>query len=356
MKKAYIKAVIEQIKREDEEIYKEFEVKTVYFGGGTPSLIEASFIRDVLKEIQNKFKFSSKKDGFPEITIECNPATVDKEKLEIYKESGINRLSLGLQSVNNNELKLLGRIHTYEEFLESYDLVREVGFQNVNVDLMSGLPTQTLESYSHSVKELIRLNPEHISSYSLIIEEGTPFYKKYSLGSKMARLLPDENLERELYYYTNQALSKAGYERYEISNYAKKSYESKHNSSYWERVPYLGFGVAAASQFGKKRWSTIANLKEYIKMIEAGGSVITEEMVLSENHEIEETLFLGLRLIKGIEKEGFLKRFHKDIYEVYPSILRKFIAQGFLLDENGFIRLTEKGIDVSNQVLCEFLL
>lgn len=355
MKKAYVRALITEIKREKEEVYNDFEVKTIYFGGGTPSVLAASLIREILVVIKETFCIS-KEEGFPEITIECNPATVDEEKLAIYREAGINRLSLGLQSANNNELRLLGRIHTYEEFLESYTLVREAGFQNVNVDLMSGLPTQTMESFSQSVKEIVRLNPEHISSYSLIIEEGTPFFKKYSEGKKMAKLLPDEALERDLYYYTNYALSEAGYHRYEISNYAKKGFESKHNSSYWERLPYLGFGVAAASQFDKKRWTNIANLKEYIKRMEEGSSVRLEVMDLSEKNEIEESLFLGLRLIKGLNKEVFLKKFGKDIYEVYPFVLKKYINQGFLEDEKGFIKLTEAGIDVSNQILSEFLL
>lgn len=355
MKKAYVRALLLQIEREDAELYKNFEVKTVYFGGGTPSILDADYIYDILSKIKEKFIFFDE-SSFPEITIECNPATVDKEKLKRYLESGINRLSLGLQSAVNRELKLLGRIHSYEDFLESYDLVREAGFQNVNVDLMSGLPTQTMESYSRSVKEVIRLKPEHISSYSLILEEGTPFFKKYSEGGKMAKLLPDEALEREFYYYTNEALSEAGYLRYEISNYGKKGYESGHNSAYWRRLPYIGFGTSAASQFDKKRWSTVANIKEYIKRIEKGEAVTQEILHLTEENEMEETMFLGLRLMEGVSKENFLRYFHKDIYEIYGKVLSKFINKGFLLDEGGFIRLTEAGIDVSNSILCEFLL
>lgn len=354
-KKEYIEALIKEIEGEDSKKYKEFAVKTIYFGGGTPSLLPAEFLGEVLKTIRQNFQLSEE-EGYPEITVECNPEAIEYEKLLFYKEMGVNRISIGLQSANDEELKLLGRVHSYEKFLESHALVRKAGFQNVNVDVMSGLPTQTMESYRKTVEEVIRLNPEHIASYSLILEEGTPFFKKYSEGEKMARLLPNEEVEREMYYFTDKRLKEAGYERYEISNYAKKGYASRHNSSYWERIPYLGFGVAAASQFEKKRWVNVANLKEYIVRIEEGQSVKTEEIELSRENEIEETMFLGLRMSAGVEKERFFRNFRKDIYEVYPDVLKKQIQNDFLEDRDGFIRLTEKGIDVSNQILCEFLL
>ncbi|MCR5609370.1 MAG: radical SAM family heme chaperone HemW [Lachnospiraceae bacterium] len=230
----YIKALKNEIKSYNS---KE-KISTIYIGGGTPSIANPCDIADILEIINDNYDVSC----VNEITIEANPKTIDKEKLDIYRKSGINRLSIGLQSANDNELKLLGRVHSYDEFYNNYMLARKCGFNNISIDVMSGIPEQTLESYMETLNKVIKLNPEHISSYSLIIEEGTYFYDHLE-----ELTLPDEDTEREMYYKTNEILKSAGYQRYEISNYAKKGYESRHNSSYWKCMEYYGFGIGASS-------------------------------------------------------------------------------------------------------------
>ena len=291
-KKAYIEALKREIREVSKNVNDEYRVYTIYFGGGTPSIIKAYYIKEILDEIRSGFKLYE--DGFfPEITIECNPKTVDMEKLLVYKEAGINRISLGLQSTDDDELRLLGRIHTYEDFLDSYDMVRKSCFTNVNIDLMSAIPKQKITTYERSLDELIKLNPEHISSYSLIIEEGTNFYKKYSENAPLVMDLPSEDEDRAMYELTSFRLAEAGYKRYEISNYAKDGYFSRHNTSYWERVPYLGFGVGASALFEGERYDNVASLKEYIK--NAGVSDIRKNITkLSLKDEMSEFMFLDL--------------------------------------------------------------
>lgn len=353
-KKNYIKALKREIKEVSKKVSTDYEVYTIYFGGGTPSIIKADYIKEVLDVIKSHFKLY-KDDFYPEITIECNPKTVDMEKLSIYKETGINRISLGLQSTDNDELKLLGRIHTYEDFLESYEMVRKSSFKNVNIDLMSAIPNQKIKAYEKSLNEIIKLNPEHISSYSLIIEEGTPFFKKYSEDASNFKDLPSEDEDREMYVLTSEKLGKAGYERYEISNYAKKGFYSRHNTSYWDRVPYLGFGVGASSFFENERYKNMANLKEYIE--KAGTEDIREETTkLSLNDAMSEFMFLGLRKTAGVSKSEFKNNFTFSVEKIFGEIIEKHINNQLLLDNNGFLRLSDKGIDLSNYVLSDFLL
>ena len=353
-KKNYIKALKREIKEVSKKVSTDYEVYTIYFGGGTPSIIKADYIKEVLDVIKSHFKLY-KDDFYPEITIECNPKTVDMEKLSIYKETGINRISLGLQSTDNDELKLLGRIHTYEDFLESYEMVRKSSFKNVNIDLMSAIPNQKIKAYEKSLNEIIKLNPEHISSYSLIIEEGTPFFKKYSEDASNFKDLPSEDEDREMYVITSEKLGKAGYERYEISNYAKKEFYSRHNTSYWDRVPYLGFGVGASSFFENERYKNRANLKEYIE--KAGTEDIREETTkLSLNDAMSEFMFLGLRKTAGVSKSEFKNNFTFSVEKIFGKIIEKHIKNRLLLDDGEFLRLSDRGLDISNYVISDFLL
>ena len=277
------------------------------------------------------------------------------EKLLVYKDAGINRISLGLQSTNDDELRLLGRIHTYEDFLYSYDMVRKSGFTNVNIDLMSAIPNQKISTYERSLDELIKLNPEHISSYSLIIEEGTNFYQKYADNAPFVKDLPSEEEDRAMYELTLERLKEAGYKRYEISNYAKDGYCSRHNTSYWERVPYLGFGVGASSLFENERYDNVGNLKEYIK--NAGISDVRRNITkLSLRDEMSEFMFLGLRLIDGISKQVFTKIFTFTVDEIFGDVVKKHINNELLIDNGDFLKLSDRGLDISNYVLSDFLL
>ena len=353
-KKAYIEALKREIREAAKNVNDEYRVYTIYFGGGTPSIIKAYYIKEILDEIRSGFKLYED-DFFPEITIECNPKTVDMEKLLVYKEAGINRISLGLQSTNDDELRLLGRIHTYEDFLDSYDMVRKSCFTNVNIDLMSAIPKQKITTYERSLDELIKLNPEHISSYSLIIEEGTNFYKKYSENAPLVMDLPSEDEDRDMYELTSFRLAEAGYKRYEISNYAKDGYFSRHNTSYWERVPYLGFGVGASSLFENERYDNVGNLKEYIK--HAGISDVRRNITkLSLRDEMSEFMFLGLRLIDGISKQVFTKIFTFTVDEIFGDVVKKHINNELLIDNGDFLKLSDRGLDISNYVLSDFLL
>lgn len=353
-KKAYIEALKREIREASKKVSDEYRVYTIYFGGGTPSIIKADYIKEILEEIRLGFRLY-KDDFYPEITIECNPKTVDMEKLLVYKEAGINRISLGLQSANNDELKLLGRIHTFEDFLDSYDMVRKSCFTNVNIDLMSAIPKQKITTYERSLDELIKLNPEHISSYSLIIEEGTNFYKKYSENAPLVMDLPSEDEDRAMYELTSFRLAEAGYKRYEISNYAKDGYFSRHNTSYWERVPYLGFGVGASSLFEGERYDNVANLKEYIK--NAGISDVRQNITkLSLKDEMSEFMFLGLRLTDGVSKTAFSQNFTFTVEEIFGDFVKKHINNELLIDNGDFLKLSDRGLDISNYVLSDFLL
>lgn len=330
----YIKWLLEEIEAH-RSLSKHYEVTSIFLGGGTPSILPADKIVRILEKIVQIF--SIRKDA--EISIEINPGTIDREKLESYQMAGINRISFGLQSAHACELKNLGRIHTWEEFLEAYQLAREVGFENINVDLMSALPGQTGESYRDSLQKVLLLNPEHISAYSLIIEEDTPFYQRYA---NHPELLPSEEEEREMYYDTKKILQKAGYERYEISNYAKSGYACQHNLGYWERKDYKGFGLGAASLLENVRSSNTSDFETYVQ-----GRFCEEEQELSEKEIREEYFFLGLRKMEGVLVGDYRKE--------YEQLLHKLKQQGLLEENEDRIYLTEKGIDVSNYVLAQFL-
>lgn len=322
-----------------------YEITTIFFGGGTPSLLKGEQMENIMQTIQETFMISCE----AEITMEMNPGTVTEEKLFSYKNAGINRLSIGLQSVHNEELKMLGRIHTYETFLETYQLARKVGFTNINVDLISAIPGQTVESWKETLETIVKLGPEHISAYSLIIEEGTPFFEKYGENSPGGSELPSEEEERQIYWETKTLMEQYGYYRYEISNYAKEGYECRHNIGYWERTPYLGFGIGAASLFEEKRWNNPEDLENWKADLEV------EVQKLSREEQMEEFMFLGLRMMQGISKEKFSDTFGKMIENIYGEQIEKLKELELLEEEGDRIRLTEKGIDVSNSVFVEFL-
>lgn len=349
-KAQYMEALGREIEKKS-SLYQDYMVTSIFFGGGTPTAVDAEALCRVLYLVRERFNVSPE----AEITIEMNPGTVTKDALKLYKKAGINRVSLGLQSTHNKELQSLGRIHTYEQFLESYKQVRETGFENVNVDLMSALPGQDVESYKASLKEVMNLTPppEHISAYSLIVEEGTPFYEAYEQG----RLdLPSEDEEREMYHLTMSYLEEQGYERYEISNYAKPGRECAHNIGYWQRKNYVGFGIGAASLIENERFSNGDNLLEYLK--ESGGCE-TNRQTLSLEEQMEEYMFLGLRMCRGVSAKGFYESFAKTPEQVYGEVIQKHIKNGLLekvrYNQEEWIRLTESGMDVSNYVMADFL-
>ena len=315
-----------------------YHVSSIFIGGGTPSILETQQMRSIFDAIRATFPI----DSDAEITVEVNPGTVDKLKLMAYRNVGINRLSIGLQSTDDQELKMLGRIHTYKDFLDTYTLAREVGFQNINVDLMSGIPFQTLGGWEDTLKKVAELGPEHISAYSLIIEEGTPFYEKYGEGeraeARRRRELPDEDTERMMYQFTKNILWSYGYHRYEISNYAKEGDECRHNLGYWNRTEYLGIGTGAASLIGSRRWSEGEEPEE-----------------LSRENQMEEYMFLGLRKMEGVTKSGFLKEFGCTMESKYSRVLKRMYAEGLMEEAGDYVRLTDQGIDISNYVMSEFL-
>ena len=328
-----------------------YEVTSIFLGGGTPSILNASQTQRIFETLKTNFKISQD----AEITIEANPGTVTQEKLETYRTYGINRISFGLQSTNNEELKLLGRIHTYEEFLESFSLARECGFDNINVDLISAIPKQTVASWEETLRSVIELNPEHISAYSLIVEEGTPFAKVYGEGCPGERDLLSEDDERAIYYRTEELLKATGYHRYEISNYAKDGKECRHNLGYWERKEYLGIGLGAASLMNNTRYSNISDLTYYIENAKHIHNIQEDVHVLSVKEQMEEVMFLGLRKMEGVSEREFVKCFGVSIDEVYGKQLKKLIREALLERKDGWIRLTERGIDVSNYVFSEFI-
>lgn len=421
---AYVGQLVREI-REAGAVSGEYLVETIFIGGGTPSVLKAEETERILAAVKQSFRVS----GEAEITSEANPGTVDLEQLRRWREAGVNRLSFGLQSANDRELQYLGRIHTMEDFLESFWAARTAGFENINIDLMSALPGQTEESWEITLRTAAGLKPEHISAYSLIIEEGTPFYRIFGeneaagsgaaeersgkSGDKRGGLppLPGEDAEREMYYACGRILREAGYRRYEISNYARPGYECRHNKGYWTGTEYLGLGLGASSYMKQNggaggsagsfvRFSAQRNLERYLRFTSGDfreGRQIKEREVLTEKARMEEFMFLGLRLMKGVPEAEFFRRFGAPMESVYGDVLRRqreiglleayrrqerpesfgkrgrqketgcFEARGYIKNRAGGTierpaeediswRLTPRGIDVSNQVLAEFLL
>lgn len=343
----YVEALLLEI-----ESYREFakgyRVSTVFIGGGTPSVLLPKQMERILQKVYEVFELEKR----PEITIEINPGTVNEEKLQCYKENGVNRLSMGLQSVNNEKLRLLGRIHTYQDFVGSYELARKVGFDNISLDLISSIPGQTLQDWKKELETAVAQKPEHISVYQLIIEEGTPFYEKYV---EHPELLPDEETSREIYLWTGKFLKEAGYEQYEISNYTKPGKESRHNLKYWERGDYLGLGLGAASMVRNIRMSNTKDMKTYLERCTQPKTMREDVQFLEEPRQMEEFMFLGLRKTRGVSKKEFRRTFGREMNMVYEKALHKCLENGMLLEHKDRIFLSEEGTLLSNMVLSEFL-
>ena len=398
--RGYIEKLIEEIYGQSGS-FADYQVDTIFVGGGTPSILPPELIEELFAVIHSCFDVSP----FAEVTIEANPGTLTMEKLEIYRQSGINRLSIGLQSADDEELKYLGRIHSYDEFLKSYQRARQAGFKNINIDLMSALPGQDLHSWKSTLKKVMMLKPEHISAYSLIIEEGTPFYERYgdeesgrhladcksvniqipdSPESEKAAVdgseilngqaglnrrawpklnatplpdLPDEETDREMYHLTKDLMALQGYRRYEISNYAKPGFECRHNIGYWTGVEYLGLGLGASSYTFGYRYHNTTDLKEYLSMnLREPGIAAQEIQELSKKEQIEEFMFLGLRMMRGVSGSDFYEKFGLNMWNVYGKVMQKLKDQGLIVFDGTSVRLSDLGIDVSNVVLSEFLL
>lgn len=354
----YIDALTEEIRARKND-FNAYRVSTIFLGGGTPSILEGDDSARIFRALQENFDISDD----AEITMEVNPGTVTEEKAASWRKSGVNRLSIGLQSADDRELKMLGRIHTYREFLDTWKIVREAGFENVNVDLISAIPGQNLRSWSETLRKVADLGPEHISAYSLIVEEGTPFYERYGDGSgededKGNHLppLPDEDTEREMYKATEKILAEYGYHRYEISNYSKTGYECRHNLGYWERKEYLGLGLGASSLISECRFHNTADMGKYLRLYENAGTGICEDIeYLSVEDQMEEFMFLGLRKTAGISVDDFRKAFGREIRAVYGEQMRKLEEQRLIEYSGNRVRLTERGTDISNYVFSEFM-
>lgn len=340
--KQYVDSLCREIKNCGD--FSAYEVSSVFIGGGTPSAIPGVWMNTILQCIKEKFVL--RQDA--EISIEANPGNVDAEKLSFYRNAGINRISFGCQSADDRELKKLGRIHTWEEFLESFHLAREAGFTNINVDLMSGLPGQTEASWERGLTMVAELNPEHISAYSLIVEEGTPF-------ADMVLDLPDEDTERVMYEKTNEILETYGYHQYEISNYAKENKECEHNKGYWTGKDYLGLGLGSASLISNKRFHNTEDMELYLKESYDPEKIREDEECLSKQEQIEETMILGLRMNQGISKEEFQKKYDVSMDEIYGDVIKKYKGMGYLHETEDRIRFTRSGVSVSNPILAEFI-
>lgn len=380
---AYVDALLREIAYYGPRC-SEYLVTTVYIGGGTPSWLTETLMERIMGAVHRSFRLASD----AEISIECNPGTVTDHKFAVYRRAGINRISIGLQSALDEELKLLGRIHTYDQFLKTYELARKNGFDNINIDLMNSLPGQTTERLYQTLQQVLRLKPEHISAYSLIIEKGTPFYDLYKFDAVKQRagmqtfVLPTEDEVYQMTKMTEQVLKAAGYEHYEVSNFAKNGFACRHNIGYWQRENYLGLGLGASSMMENIRYTNIRELYEYFTQSENireglweneireegpdGVKTGMEELPATNLHasaervnrkgQIEEFMFLGLRMIDGISRDRFAECFGTQIEAVYQEVLTNLQAEGLLEKRAGRIYLTERGQDLSNYVLAQFLL
>lgn len=346
-KSRYTEALIREIEAEGRKT-GDFAVDSIFFGGGTPTTLSSESLKAVMKALKDNFDISPG----AEITMEMNPGT-DREELDDFIAGNINRISLGLQSMDDRELLTLGRIHRAEDFIRSFAHMRKLGIRNLSVDLMSALPGQTEKSWQRTLELTAGLEPEHISAYSLIVEEGTPFYE---LNEKGRLALPDEEAERRMYADTGKILASRGYHRYEISNYAREGFESRHNRKYWTLRPYLGLGLGASSFLRGMRWHNTEKMAEYLSGSGSGPAIWRDKTVLTEKDLMEEFIFLGLRLMEGVSCREFQRRFGRDIHEVYGSLPDRLISEGFLREKSGRLALTERGIDVSNSVMSEFIL
>ncbi|MDO4616831.1 MAG: radical SAM family heme chaperone HemW [Lachnospiraceae bacterium] len=344
---AYVKALIREIHARGRDPRVQGKtVSSIFFGGGTPSILPPEWIREILDTVN--VSFPVERDA--EISLESNPGTLDTDKLNMYRKAGINRLSLGCQSTEDRELQLLGRIHTMDEFLESFARAREAGFSNINVDLMSGLPGQDSGSWETSLRRIAELRPEHISAYSLILEEGTPMYRQ-----REQLAFPEEEEERRMYEDTCRVLKEYGYHQYEISNYCLEGKECRHNLGYWTGTEYLGLGLGAASLLENRRFSNCTDLLQYLSLADQPERLEQEAELLTEEDRMGERMILGLRLASGVSDSAFKQEFGRSLTEQYGSVIEKYIGWKLLEWTGDRLRLTREGISLSNQVMAEFL-
>lgn len=346
LKNTYLEDLSKEMELYKSEVSE--EVTSIFLGGGTPSILNGDEIRYIFKSINENFKVSDS----AEITIECNPGILTVDKLRAMKECGINRLSIGLQTTQNNHLKYIGRIHSYEEFEKNYKEALKEGFKNINVDLMYGLPNQTFEDWKESLEKITNLNPTHISAYSLILEEGTELYNMYQ---RKEFELMDEDTDIDMYEYTINYLNSKGYKQYEISNYAKEGFECEHNILYWKCEHYIGLGPGASGYVGNIRYSNLCDLNEYHEMIEKNEKPIDNKEILSKQDSIEEKIFMGLRMNEGIKFDDFKNKFDINFLEVYKNQLRDLSEKRLISINEESMRLTQKGREISNSVFIEFM-
>nr|WP_038069034.1 MULTISPECIES: radical SAM family heme chaperone HemW [Thermoanaerobacterium] len=342
---SFKKAIIKEIKTRKEELKDIYT--SVYIGGGTPNVLPPIYIEEILGEIYENYSLS--KDA--EITIELNPGLIDEEKLKLYKKAGVNRISIGLQSWQNDLLKAIGRIHTVSDFIENYSIASKY-FDNINIDIMYALPNQTFENFKETLTNVIALKPSHISCYGLILEKGTPLYDMYERNEVK---LADDEYELMMFHYGAELLEDSGYSHYEISNYALPGYECRHNKLYWMDLHYLGFGPGAYSFVGNKRFGNIKDVKKYIGMINNDGHAVDDVDELSLEDQMSEFMFLGLRMMDGVNDKDFKERFGESMFFVFKNAIYKNIELGLLRKEGENLKLTPKGVDVSNNVFEDFL-
>ncbi len=359
IKEMYVNALCSEIEFKG-RLYEHNKVTSIFIGGGTPSSLETNYIVKIMDAINQSFNVSN----YAEITIECNPGTVNFESLSVYKSLGINRLSFGLQSTDDNELKVLGRIHDYRSFLNSIDATIKAGFDNYNVDIMYGLPEQNLRSLRKTLREVTRLNPKHLSVYSLIIEENTPFYEKYNddyinqCMGKITSFLPGENELCEMTAFIKAFLDGRGFHQYEISNFAKNGYECRHNIGYWRRKQYIGMGLGASSLYNETRLKNISNIDDYIKNWSLSNPVneFEEEEKLTKEESMSEYMILGLRMNKGVSAEKFYDIYGRTLDSVFGSQIENLTSQELLINEGNIIKPTRRGLELQNIVAREFML
>lgn len=363
-KSQYTELMCREIRSWGRMLRKKYSVYTIFIGGGTPTCLSAEQIQKIGAAIRESFDC----DALTEFTTEANPGTVTPEHLTVWQQMGINRVSLGLQSAQNRELQMLGRIHSYEEFLDTYQMIRQSGTFRINIDVMAAIPEQTLESYQDTLEKIVSLKPEHISSYSLIVEPGTVFGDWEENGT-LKRV--DEDTDRQMYEWTGKYLQKMGYHRYEISNYCRSGMECKHNCVYWTGGEYLGLGVNASSYLNGYRFRVPMSIKSYRSYVEQiyrfaqNGSVglqkaiqgMDELEITDRKAQMEEFMFLGLRMMAGVSEKEFFRKFGVSMMDVYGDVIKKYQTMDLISrKDNGRVALTDKGIDVSNSILSDFLL
>lgn len=336
----YFEALQDDIRHEGSKCNE--RLKTIYIGGGTPGLPDSKYIEDVMLCVKQSFDIE--KDA--EITIETNPCTVTQEKAEAYLRSGINRISMGIQSFDDNELKVLGRVHSASDAEEAFRLLRKAGFKNISIDLMQSLPGQTTKMFLQNLRRAVELSPEHISAYELIIEEGTQFWDLYGPESGFNF---SEDTEADIYEETVSFLEKSGYRQYEISNYAKEGYESVHNSGYWSGKSYIGCGTGAVGYKGNIRKKKLTDIHSYIN----NPHDFTVEEV-GEKEKKSEFIFLGMRMKRGISISEYEKKFNEKFPEKYRDVFRRYMPD-FVTFRDGMYAFTSKGFLVSNTILSEFI-